>query len=262
MLKVRVIPTLLIKDLTLVKGISFNSWRRIGSVLPAIKVYNQRDVDELILVDISANLSFEELDYDSINEYGQNCFVPLTVGGGINNFHQAQNLLRIGADKVTINTMSFMKPNIISEIAKRHGSQCLVVSIDARPKTNSCGWNCYSNSGTRNTGKDVVEWAKEVEDRGAGEILLTSIEKDGTLEGYDLKLMEKVANCIKIPVIASGGAGKYQDMIDVVCKCGVSAVAAASMFHFTEHTPLGAKLAMEKARIPVRKPLKLEKKLL
>ena len=257
MLKVRVIPTLLWKNFGLVKGVSFDSWRRIGSVLPAIKVYNQREVDELILVDITAFLSSDELDYESINEYGQDCFIPLVVGGGINNIQQVQRLLRIGADKVSVNSAAYTKPHLITEIAKLHGSQCVVVSIDTKQKKNGKGWECYSRAGTENTGKDVINWAKEMEDRGAGEILLTSIEKDGTLEGYDLKLIETIVNTVKIPVIASGGAGNYQHMIDAVYKCGANAVAAASMFHFTEQTPLGAKAAMKKAGIPVRQPFDL-----
>ena len=262
MLKVRVIPTLLWKDFSLVKGIGFDSWRAIGSVLPAVKVYNQREVDELILVNVTAHLSSDELDYDSINEFGQDCFVPLTIGGGINNIQQAQKLLRVGADKVSVNSNAYTNPQLITNIAKRHGSQCVVVSVDVKTKKKGKGWECYSHAGKENTGKDIVEWAKEIEDRGAGEILITSIEKDGTLMGYDLKLIETVVNTVKIPVIASGGAGSYQDMIDAVNKCGANAVAAASMFQFTEQTPLGAKAAMEKAGIPVRKPLNLFKKII
>tara|TARA_Y100000389_G_scaffold193746_1_gene222859 strand:+ start:201 stop:983 length:783 start_codon:yes stop_codon:yes gene_type:complete len=253
MLKVRVIPTLLWKDFGLVKGTSFDSWRRIGSILPAIKVYNQREVDELILLNVDATYSSDELDYETINEFGKNCFIPLTVGGGIKNIHQAQKLLRSGADKVSLNSKIYENPNIISDISKRFGSQCIVVSIDVMLKNSVKNWECYSHAGKKKTGKNVIEWAKEVEDRGAGEILITSIERDGTLKGYDLNLVETVVNSVKIPVIASGGAGSYQDMIDVVNKSGASAVAAASMFHFTEQTPLGAKIEMEKANIPIRK---------
>lgn len=252
MLKTRIIPTLLWKDFGLVKGVGFDSWRRVGSVLPSVKVYNQREVDELILVDIVAHLSNDELDFESINEFGQDCFVPLTVGGGISNIEQVQKLLRVGADKVCVNTQAYSDPNLITNIAKRHGSQCIVASIDVKQKTDN-SWECYSHAGKEPTGKNVIEWAIEMEDRGAGEILLTSIEKDGTMEGYDFKLIEAIINSVKIPVIASGGAGNYQDMIDAVNKCGANAVAAASMFHFTEQTPLGAKAAMELAGIPVRK---------
>ena len=253
MLKTRVIPTLLWKDFGLVKGVGFDSWRRVGSVLPSVKVYNQREVDELILVDIVAHLSSDELDFESISDFSQECFVPLTVGGGITNIEQVQKLLRVGADKVSVNTAAYSNPQLISDIASRYGSQCIVASVDVMTKKHGKGWDCYSHSGKEATGKDAIEWAIEMEDRGAGEILLTSIEKDGTMEGYDFKLIESIIKAVKIPVIVSGGAGNYQDMIDAVSKFGANAVAAASMFHFTEQTPLGAKAAMENAGIPVRK---------
>ena len=250
MLKVRVIPTLLWKQFGLVKGVSFNSWRRVGPVLPAIKVYNQREVDELVLVDIVAHLGEDDPDFESINEYGQDCFVPLTVGGGLTRIDQVQRMLRAGADKVAINTAAYTRPELISEIAKRHGTQCVVASIDVREQEG--GWACFSHAGQQATGREVVNWARELEDRGAGEILITSIERDGTMLGYDLPLIETVVSAVKIPVIASGGAGSYQHMIDAVKKAGASAVAAASIFHFTEQTPAEAKVAMANAGIPVR----------
>lgn len=250
MLKVRVIPTLLWKQFGLVKGIGFNSWRRVGPVLPAIRVYNQRDVDELVLVDIVAHQSDEDPDFESIDEFGRDCFVPLTVGGGISRIDQVQHLLRAGADKICINTTAYQKPELITEIANRHGVQCVVASVDVRERDG--GWICFSEAGNRDTGRDVVSWAKELESRGAGEILLTSIERDGTMLGYDLRLVEAVAQKVNIPVIASGGAGNYQHMIDVVIQAGASAVAAASIFHFTEQTPAEAKAAMAAAGIPVR----------
>lgn len=252
MLKVRVIPTLLWKQFGLVKGAGFDSWRRVGPVLPAVKVYNQREVDELILVDILAHQSDSELDYESVDEFGKDCFVPLTVGGGIVRIDQVQKLLRVGADKVCVNTAAYKNPDLLNEIAKRHGTQCLVVSIDVRKNPQSVEWHCYSGAGKMSTGKDVLSWVREVEDRGAGEILLTSVERDGTFQGYDLDLIETVVNAVNIPVIASGGAGNYQHMIDAVKQAGASAVAAASIFHFTEQTPAGAKVAMEQAGIPVR----------
>jgi cyclase len=252
-LKVRVIPTLLWKQFGLVKGVGFDSWRRVGSVLPAIKVYNQREVDELVLVDIVAHMSEDELDFESIDEFGRDCFVPLTVGGGIRRIEQVQKLLRAGADKVSVNTAAYARPELVSEIAKRHGAQCVIVSIDVRGNSSEGVWRCFSHAGQQETGRNLREWAAEVEDRGAGEILVTSIERDGTLQGYDLAMVEAVAHSVKIPVIASGGAGSYQHMIDVVKKAGASAVAAASIFHFTEQTPAGAKAAMGAAGIPVRR---------
>jgi len=251
MLKVRVIPTLLWKQFGLVKGVGFNSWRRVGPVLPAVKVYNQREVDELILVDIMAHESDHDPDFESIEEFGSDCFVPLTVGGGITRIDQVQRLLRAGADKICVNTAAYSNPELIGDIAKWHGAQCVVASIDVR-KSHRGGWECFSNAGRTGTGREVVAWAKELEDKGAGEILLTSIERDGTMQGYDLPLIAAVTQAVSIPVIASGGAGTYQHMIDAVIQSGASAVAAASIFHFTEQTPAESKAAMEAAGIPVR----------
>lgn len=251
MLKVRVIPTLLWKQFGLVKGVGFDSWRRVGPVLPAIKVYNQREVDELVIVDILAHLSNDDPDFESICEFGQDCFVPLTVGGGITCIEQVQRLLRAGADKVSLNTAVYVHPELVTNIASRHGVQCVVASIDVRAEPGK-GWQCYSHAGQRKTGHEVLAWARELEDRGAGEILITSIERDGTLQGYDLALIEAVVQAVKIPVIASGGAGTYKHMVDAVTLAGASAVAAASMFHFTENTPAGAKAALAAAGVPVR----------
>ncbi|WP_420471665.1 imidazole glycerol phosphate synthase subunit HisF [Brevundimonas sp. FT23042] len=250
MLKVRVIPTLLWKNFGLVKGIGFDSWRRVGPVLPAVKVYNQREVDELVLVDIVAHDTGDDPDVESVNDFGQDCFVPLTVGGGITNLGQVQRLLRAGADKVCVNTAIYRDPGLITEIATRFGSQCAVASIDVRALDGD--WECFSHAGREPTGRKVLDWAREVEDRGAGEILVTSIERDGTMEGYDLALIEKVASAVRIPVIASGGAGNYEHMVAAVLEAGASAVAAASIFHYTEQTPAGAKAALAAAGVPVR----------
>lgn len=252
MLKVRVIPTLLWKQFGLVKGTGFDSWRRVGPVLPAIKVYNQREVDELVLVDIVAHQSDDDPDFESIDEFGQDCFVPLTVGGGITRIEQVQRLLRAGADKVSVNTAAYARPELVTEIAKRHGVQSVVASIDVRAQDG--GWSCFSHAGRQPTGREVTAWARELEDRGAGEILITSIERDGTMQGYDLALIEAVVRSVGIPVIASGGAGNYQHMVDAVIQAGASAVAAASIFHFTELTPAGAKAALLAAGVPVRLP--------
>lgn len=253
MLKVRVIPTLLCKQFGLVKGVGFDSWRRVGSVLPAIKVYNQREVDELVLLDIVAHRSNDELDFEAIDEFGQDCFVPLTVGGGIRRIEQVQQLLRAGADKVSLNTAAYANPELVSDIAKRHGVQCVVASIDVRHHPETGRWQCFSHAGQQDTGRDAIDWAREMQSRGAGEILITSIERDGTLQGYDLALIEAVVQAVSIPVIASGGAGTYQHMVQAVTQSGASAVAAASMFHFTEQTPAGAKAALAQAGIAVRK---------
>jgi cyclase len=252
MLKVRVIPTLLWKQFGLVKGVGFNSWRRVGPVLPAIKVYNHREVDELVLVDIVAHLSTDDPDFESIGEFGQDCFVPLTVGGGVTRIDQVQRLLRAGADKVSLNTSAYAWPELVTEIAMRHGAQCVVASIDVRKNADG-GWMCFSHAGQQDSGREVCEWARELESRGAGEILVTSIDRDGTFQGYDLALIETVVDAVKIPVIASGGAGTYQHMVEAVKQAGASAVAAASMFHYTQQTPAGAKAALAAAGVPVRK---------
>lgn len=251
MLKYRVIPTLLWKNLGLVKGIGFDSWRRVGPVLPAIKVYNLRQVDEIILVDITATSENREPDYESVAEFTDECFVPMTVGGGIRCIDHITKLLRAGADKIAINSRAFDDLGLVREAAGRFGSQCIVASIDVHKQPDG-SFECYKNSGTVPTGKDVIAWAKEMEANGAGEILLTSIERDGTMAGYDLALIRKVSAAVKIPVIASGGCGNYHHMYEAISASGASAVAASSIFHFTEQTPIEAKKYLAGYHIPVR----------
>ena len=251
MLKTRVIPTLLWKRPGLVKGIGFDSWRRVGTVLPAIKVYNMRDVDELILVDINAYSEGIEPDYEEIAEFTQESFVPMTVGGGVTEVDHFKKLLRVGADKVALNSVIYDKPQLISEAANRFGKQCVVASVDYT-KNSSGIYQCCSHSGSKLKDHHPVEWAKELEALGAGEILLTSVDKDGSMEGYDYDLTKQVTEAVSIPVIASGGAGSYEHMAKVVNDSGAAAVAAASIFHFTEQTPLKAKEHMAQQGIPVR----------
>jgi imidazole glycerol-phosphate synthase subunit HisF len=185
-----------------------------------------------------------------VADFGQDCFVPLTVGGGIRNLDQVRRLLRAGADKVSVNSAAYIKPSLVEDIAARFGAQCVVVSIDVRQEGK--GWKCYSCAGSEPTGRDAIAWAREMEDRGAGEILITSIERDGTMLGYDLDLIAAVVSCVNIPVIASGGAGNYRHMVEAVQQAGASAVAAASIFHFTEQTPAGAKAALAESGIAIR----------
>lgn len=252
MLKVRLIPTLLWKNVGLVKGIGFDSWRRVGTVMPAIKVYNTREVDELILLDISATLESRDLDYDSIEEFSSECFVPLTVGGGVDNLEKVQTLLKCGADKVTINSAAYDNPELITEAARKFGSQCIVASIDARRNADGTH-ECYSHCGTRARGVAPGDWAHRLEELGAGEILITSIEQDGTMQGYDVELIRLVSESVRIPVIASGGAGGHPDFLNAIREGGASAVAAASLFHFTEMTPREAKMELANHGIPIRK---------
>ena len=252
MLKIRVIPTLLWKNFGLVKGTAFDSWRRVGPVLPAIKVYNTRDVDELVLVDIIATQNSSSPDTKSVQDFADECFVPLAVGGGITNLKQMQELLNAGADKVIINTAAYSEPRLIEQAAERFGSQCILASIDARRESDD-SYLCYSGSGKTATKKCPTTWAKELENRGAGEIIITSIDRDGSMQGYDLELIKQVTAIVNVPVIASGGAGSYEHMRQAIQEAGASAVAAASMFHFTEQTPAEAKLFLAKTGVPVRK---------
>jgi cyclase len=251
MLKVRVMPTLLFKDLTLVKGIRFDSWRRVGSVMQAVKVYNLREVDELVFLDITATNEGRSPDFDTVDEMADECFMPLTVGGGVRNEQEFRRLLRVGADKVSINTAAVENPELIRTSAGKFGSQCVVVSIDAKRLPNG-QYEAYTHSGTNPTGKDPVDLAREVEALGAGEILLTSIDRDGTMMGYDIELVEKVSEAVRLPVIASGGAGNYEHMAVALTDGKAAAVAASSIFHFTQQTPMEAKRYLKQRGINVR----------
>jgi cyclase len=240
MLKVRVMPTLLFKDVGLVKGIAFDSWRRTGSAMQAVKVYNMREVDELVFLDITATHDGHSPDFESIDELADECFMPLAVGGGVRTVEDVRRLLQVGADKVVINTAAVEVPKLITQTSRHFGAQCIVVSIDARRHAD--GWyEVYTHSGTQPTGLDPVSLAREVEDRGAGEIIITSVERDGTMIGYNLELTRQVSEAVSIPVVASGGAGNYMHMAQALREGKASAVAAASIFHYTQQTPLEAK---------------------
>lgn len=249
--KIRVMPTLLFKDLGLVKGVRFDSWRRVGSAMQTIKVYNMREVDELVFLDITATRDGRRPDFETVDELADECFMPLTAGGGVRTVEDVRRLLQVGADKVCINTAAVEKPALITEIAERFGSQCVVVSIDARRHPDGRD-EAFTYSGTVGTGCDAVALAKEAERLGAGEILLTSIDRDGTMTGYDVEMTRRVSEAVSIPVIASGGAGSYAHMAEVLREGRASAVAAASIFHFTEQTPVEAKRYLLAQGFPVR----------
>lgn len=251
MLKIRIMPTLLFKDFGLVKSVRFDSWRRIGSVMQAVKVYNLREVDELVFLDISATQNDRSPDFETVDEIADECFMPLAVGGGVCSVADFRRLLEVGADKVVINTAAVENPELIRLAAQQFGSQCVVISIDAQQQANGT-YEVLARAGTQPTGKEPVLWAKEVESLGAGEILLTSIDRDGTMSGYDLDLTQQVTGAVSIPVIASGGAGSYEDMTSVLQAGKASAVAAASIFHFTEQTPLEAKRFLKSRGLNVR----------
>lgn len=246
------IPTLLWRNVGLVKGPGFGASRRVGAVLPAVKVHNARDVDELILLDVTASLEGRSPDHESVSEFADVCFVPLTVGGGITRLPQISALLHAGADKISLGTVLYENPVLVEQAARRFGSQCVVASVDVR-RTHGGGWTCLSLSGTRDTGREPVEVAREMVARGAGEVLLTSVDREATMSGYDLDVIERVTGAVTVPVIASGGAGCYGDLVAAVTRSRASAVAAASIFHFTEQTPAGARAALAAAGIPVRR---------
>ena len=239
-IKIRMIPTLLFKEMGLVKGVAFDSWRRVGTAMQAIKVYNLRDVDELVFLDIAATAKGRGPDFEMVDELADECFFPFSVGGGITCVEDVRRLLRVGADKVVLNTAAVERPELISEIAQQFGSQCVIMSIDARRNEDGT-YETFIHSGKQSTGQDPVMVARESAERGAGEILITSIDRDGTMMGYDIELTRRVSGAVSIPVIASGGAGSYEHMAQVLSVGKASAVAAASIFHFTQQTPLEAK---------------------
>lgn len=243
-------PTLLYKDDQLVKGVGFDSWRRIGSVHQYVKVYNFREVDELVFLDISATLQGRSPDFSLVDDIADECFMPLTVGGGIRSVEDVRKLLQVGADKVAVNSALVEQPTLVRELSLQFGSQCVVASIDVRRTPAGC--RVITRSGTVDTGLDPVDLARRAESLGAGEIMLGSVDRDGTLKGYDLELLASVSRVVRIPVIASGGAGTYEHMAEALSLGGASAVAAASMFQFTEQTPLGAKAHLRAKGYPAR----------
>lgn len=249
--KIRVMPTLLFRDVGLVKGVGFDSWRRTGSALQAIKVYNMREVDELVFLDIRATPDERAPDFAQIDELADECFMPMTVGGGVRTPDHIGQLLAVGADKVAINTGALTNPQLIRDGALRYGAQCIVVSIDVLRHADG-RLEVLGHCGKQPTGRDPVEWAKEVEALGAGEILLTSIDRDGTFNGYDVALTRAVVDAVKIPVVASGGCGSYQHMEEVLRDGKADAIAAASIFHFTEQTPKEAKTYLKERGYNVR----------
>ncbi len=254
MLKTRVIPTLLYKDFGLVKGTAFDSRRAVGSPMQAIKVYEMRGVDELVLFDVTATLQDRSPDFELIDDLADDCFMPLTVGGGVRSIEDVRGLLQVGADKVCLGSAAVEQPDLVAEAARLFGSQCVVVSIDVR-RDGDDPPTVWIRSGTDSTGQAPTDVASELEARGAGEIVLQSIDRDGTMTGYDLDTLRAVCDAVSVPVVASGGAGTYDHMLQAVEIGGASAVAAASMFHFTEQTPQGAKDHLRAHGVAVRSSL-------
>lgn len=250
-LKVRVIPCLDVKDGRVVKGVNFVNLRDAGDPVEQAAVYDAAGADELTFLDITASSDARDTLYDVVARTAERCFMPLTVGGGVRVVEDVRKLLLAGADKTSINTAAVNRPEFVREAAEKFGSQCVVVAIDAR-NVASGKWEVFTHGGRNATGLDAVEWAKRMAAYGAGEILLTSMDRDGTEKGFDLDLTRAVADAVNIPVVASGGVGNLDHFVDGVVKGHASAVLAASIFHFGRHSIAEAKQRMAAAGIPVR----------
>ncbi len=250
-LKKRIIPCLDINNGRVVKGINFVNLVDAGDPVEQAKIYSDNGADEICFLDISASNENRNTMLDVVEKTAKNCFVPLTVGGGVRTTEDIKNLLSAGADKVSINTAAVKNRNIVKEGVEQFGSQCIVIAVDAK-KVNTNKWEIFTHGGKKPTGIDVVEFVKEMEKIGAGEILLTSMDRDGTKKGYDLDLTKKISNLVNIPVIASGGVGKLEHLYEGLKIGKASAVLAASIFHFGEFSILDAKKYLDSKGIPVR----------
>jgi len=255
MLAKRIIPCLDVDKGRVVKGVQFVSLRDAGDPVEAAKAYNDAGADELVFLDITASHEQRPIILDVVTKTAAVAFMPVTVGGGIRTVEDIRALLSAGADKVSINTSAAERPEFISESSERFGCQCIVVAIDAKRGAGGEGrgaWEVYTHGGRTPTGKDAVEWAKEAEQRGAGEILLTSMDRDGTKQGYDLELTKTIASAVGIPVIASGGAGTSEHFREALTDGGADAALAASLFHFGELSIAEVKRYLATQGVPVR----------
>ncbi|MGD8427818.1 MAG: imidazole glycerol phosphate synthase subunit HisF [Balneolaceae bacterium] len=250
MITKRIIPCLDIKDGRTVKGVNFEDLRDAGDPVELARRYSEEGADELVFLDITATKEKRKTLVDLVQKIALEINIPFTVGGGINSVEQIAELLHAGADKVSLNSAIVRHPDLINEAAGRFGSQCIVAAVDA--KRNGNRWTVFISGGSKDTGKDALEWIREVERRGAGEILLTSMDRDGTQKGFDLQLLKEVNEFATIPVIASGGAGNKQHCVDAIKIGGADAVLAASIFHFQTISIKGLKEELKRAQIAVR----------
>ena len=250
MLKNRIIPCLDVKNGRVVKGINFIDLKDAGDPVEQAKIYSDGGADEICFLDITASNENRDTIYDVVEKTSKKCFVPLTVGGGIRSVDDISKLLNCGADKVSINTAAVQNTKVVIESSKKFGSQCIVVAIDA--KLNNDKWEVFTHGGRENTNIDVLEFAKKMEECGAGELLVTSMDRDGTQVGYDLRLMSKISSKVNIPIIASGGVGNLDHLVDGIILGNASAVLAASIFHYGKYSIEEAKKYLDSKGIPVR----------
>jgi cyclase len=247
----RIIPCLDVKEGAVVKGVCFKNLRSVGDPPSLAVEYQRQGADEIVFLDVKASVSGAETLRSAVRKTAENLFIPLTVGGGIRSFADVRLTLKAGADKTSINSAAVDDPSLITKCADAFGSQCVVVAIDAKREGDS--WEVYTYSGTEPTGLDAVEWAKEVCGRGAGEILLTSMDADGTKKGYDLELTKTVVRSVNVPVIASGGCGTIDDIVKVLTEGEADAALAASIFHYGEHTVGDVKRVLASHGVNVRR---------
>ena len=254
MLAKRILPCLDVKAGRVVKGVNFIDLKDAGDPVELAKVYNDAGADELVFLDITATHEDRSTIIDVVYRTAEQVFIPLTVGGGIQSLENIKKLLRAGADKVSINSAAVRSPDFINRASDRFGGQCIVVAIDARRRkdTSDPGWDVYVRGGRENTGIDAIKWAKEVENRGAGELLVTSMDADGTQAGYDLELTSTIANQVEIPVIASGGAGNCQHIYKALTEGQAEAALLASLLHYGQLTVAEIKTYLQKYQVPVR----------
>ena len=250
MLKNRIIPCLDVKNGRVVKGINFVNLKDAGDPVEQAKIYSDGGADEICFLDITASNENRDTIYDVVERTSKKCFVPLTVGGGIKNVDDISKLLNCGADKVSINTAAVQNSEVIVESSRKFGSQCIVVAIDAKKNNNK--WEIFTHGGRNKTGVDAIEFAKKMEDCGAGELLVTSMDRDGTQIGYDIELMSNISSKINIPIIASGGVGNLDHLVDGIKIGNASAVLAASIFHYGTYSIMQAKEYLDLKGIPVR----------
>jgi cyclase len=251
MLKTRVIPCLDVNNGRVVKGVNFVDLIDAGDPVEQAKVYNDQGADELTFLDITATHEARDTILDVVRRTADTVFMPLTVGGGVRTLEDIRTLLEAGADKISINSAAVKNPEFVREAATKCGSQCIVVAIDAKSVGNK-QWHIFTHGGRNDTGIDAVKWAQQMAEYGAGELLLTSMDRDGTKSGFDLELTRTIADAVSVPVIASGGVGNLQHLVDGIIEGHASAVLAASIFHFGTHTIHEAKQYMKDAGIPVR----------